>query len=113
MKDDVVRSSEWMSSAACKDVGPDPFYVEAPHTHAGDEARAICEACPVRRQCLDYAIANHEPAGIWGGKTWRQRRRIITDRRRAMAGEKPRGKPVAIRGPGGRFIGSVAQPEKN
>ena len=32
-----------------------------------DEARRICLVCPVRDQCLAFAIENEEPSGIWGG----------------------------------------------
>ncbi|TMK81786.1 MAG: WhiB family transcriptional regulator, partial [Actinobacteria bacterium] len=40
------------------------------------EALSICATCPVRAQCLDYAIRNRETYGIWGGTTPDQRRRI-------------------------------------
>lgn len=36
-------------------------------------AYAICAACPVRERCLDYAIANRIPHGIWGGQSERSR----------------------------------------
>jgi WhiB family redox-sensing transcriptional regulator len=98
----------WMERAACKGTDTDAvFYPEIPHMSAGDEARAICAVCPVREQCLEYAIDNHEPDGIWGGKTWRQRRRLVTARRRELEeGPTPPRKVVAIRGPGGHFLGS-------
>ncbi len=31
------------------------------------EAVAICARCPVRAPCLDFALANAERDGIWGG----------------------------------------------
>jgi WhiB family transcriptional regulator, redox-sensing transcriptional regulator len=37
-------------------------------------AKAICAACPVRKDCLDYAIATHEPHGVWGGLNELERR---------------------------------------
>ena len=39
-------------------------------------AKAICASCPVREECLDYAITNGEKFGIWGGLSERERRRI-------------------------------------
>lgn len=39
------------------------------------EARALCYSCLVRRECLDYALAN-EKFGIWGGFSERQRKQI-------------------------------------
>jgi WhiB family redox-sensing transcriptional regulator len=37
-------------------------------------AVAICNTCPIRQLCLDYAMEANEPYGIWGGKTASQRR---------------------------------------
>ncbi len=39
-------------------------------------ARQVCAACPVRQQCLDYAITNRIGHGIWGGLTERERRAL-------------------------------------
>ena len=38
------------------------------------EAQALCMGCPVRTECLRYALENHERFDIWGGLTARQRR---------------------------------------
>ena len=45
-----------------------------------DEARAICERCPVVDECLDFALKNG-CVGVWGGTTERQRRRLRRNRR--------------------------------
>lgn len=34
-----------------------------------DDAKALCAVCPVREACRDYAIANDETDGVWGGLT--------------------------------------------
>lgn len=39
-------------------------------------AKAVCDQCPVRRECLDYAILAGEQHGVWGGMSERARRRI-------------------------------------
>jgi len=36
----------------------------------------------VAKQCLEYALANHVDHGVWGGKSERERRRILRERRR-------------------------------
>lgn len=33
----------------------------------------ICDSCPVKTECLNYAISNGIEYGIWGGMTERQR----------------------------------------
>jgi WhiB family redox-sensing transcriptional regulator len=41
-------------------------------------AKAICARCPVVAECLDYALTYHEPEGVWGGMTPRERREAAT-----------------------------------
>ena len=40
------------------------------------EAKRICESCEVRQECLEYALANDERFGIWGGLSEMERRRL-------------------------------------
>ncbi len=47
-----------------------------------DEAREICSVCPVRPNCLNYAMENKERYGMWGGLTPIERRRIERNDRR-------------------------------
>jgi WhiB family redox-sensing transcriptional regulator len=44
------------------------------------QARALCAACPVRDRCLDYALTQQEPHGIWGGLNELERRRLLRKR---------------------------------
>lgn len=44
-------------------------------------AIAICHRCPVRADCLDFALRTSQPFGIWGGTTARERHRILRRRR--------------------------------
>lgn len=70
----------WRQHAACRGVDPEVFY---PVTD--DEAetpKAICGACTVRHGCLDWALANKERDGIWGGATEKERRRMLRQRRK-------------------------------
>jgi WhiB family redox-sensing transcriptional regulator len=39
-------------------------------------ARAMCAGCPVRPECLEYALNNKEAFGIWGGTSERERRKL-------------------------------------
>jgi WhiB family redox-sensing transcriptional regulator len=71
----------WRKHAACRGAEADTFYpVSEEETEA---AKAICEQCPVREPCLEYALANRERDGVWGGATERERRRMIRQRRKS------------------------------
>ncbi len=70
----LVRDGEWLHRAACADEDTALFYDHDRETNEGrllrvTTAKAICEGCPVRRECLNTALANDEPYGIWGGYT--------------------------------------------
>lgn len=70
----------WFAKANCLGLNPDLFYPErgaVPH-----QARAICDRCVVRDDCLEWALERPETLGVWGGKSDRQRRQIRATRRR-------------------------------
>jgi WhiB family redox-sensing transcriptional regulator len=70
---------DWREYAACMGVDPDLFFpVRGASTR---EAKAVCAGCPVRDECLEWAFANHERFGIWGGLSERERRRIRRNQR--------------------------------
>lgn len=69
----------WFDQAACKGADVDLWFNEKTYR----QARRICQACPVRRPCLEYAIDNGETHGMWGGLSWRQRKAEARNRRRA------------------------------
>jgi WhiB family transcriptional regulator, redox-sensing transcriptional regulator len=60
-RSDTARG--WAARALC--VGADPEAFFPPGDDPAMEARAICAACPVRGQCLAYAITADERFGIW------------------------------------------------
>ena len=64
----------WMLDARCLDADPEAFFPEKGGSTR--EAKRICSACPVRDECLEYALANDERFGIWGGLSERERRRV-------------------------------------
>ncbi len=57
-------------------------------------AKAVCSECPIRQTCLDYAMANGETEGIWGGllpiERQRTKRRRWAEARRKRAEEEAR-----------------------
>jgi WhiB family redox-sensing transcriptional regulator len=44
-----------------------PGRVSWSRTYAANTARNICKECPIRKECLDYAVQFHGITGIWGG----------------------------------------------
>jgi WhiB family redox-sensing transcriptional regulator len=64
------RSQPWRRSAACS-ASPVRLFFPARGENA-QAARAICQRCRVRSECLDYALEHGEP-GVWGGTTARER----------------------------------------
>lgn len=65
---------EWTEQALCRRVDPEVFF--PPKGDAGTQAKQICAQCPVRAECLDYAIAADEKHGIWGGLNRAERQRV-------------------------------------
>ncbi len=71
--------SDWRASAAC--IGSD---IDFHSVDMFDQAAAlrICAICSVREPCLETALANEEPYGIFGGKTVSEREHLLTRRAR-------------------------------
>ena len=44
------------------------------------KAKAVCSVCPVKTECLDFALEIREPYGIWGGLTESERRQVLARR---------------------------------
>ena len=44
------------------------------------KAKAICQVCPVKGDCLEFALEIREPYGIWGGLTETERRQTLARR---------------------------------
>lgn len=42
-----------------------------------DMARAVCQWCPVARECLDHVRRYPEPEGVWAGMLPEERRRML------------------------------------
>jgi len=41
-----------------------------------DAAKRVCDQCPVTAECLEFALATNQEAGVWGGLTEDERRRM-------------------------------------
>ena len=74
----------WQERALCAQTDPESFFPEKGGSTR--EAKKVCLACEVRSDCLEYALANDERFGIWGGLSERERRRL---KRRGYAEHSP------------------------
>jgi len=72
----TTRTPEWMADAACRGASPKGFHPGPHSAREQAEAKEICAGCPVREECLDYALSRPEPYGIWGGLNERERKRL-------------------------------------
>ena len=68
------EEESWQDRALCAQTDPEAFFPEKGGSTR--EAKKICTGCEVKAECLEYALANDERLGIWGGLSERERRRI-------------------------------------
>lgn len=76
---DRAYDGHWTARAACGQGScpPDALFVEGA---AQREARAVCQGCPVRLDCLADALDSRADFGVWGGMTERERRALLRRR---------------------------------
>jgi hypothetical protein len=53
---------------------PEKWFADEASTAMILQAKAGCQACPVRERCLRLALDNGEMFGVWGGTTASERR---------------------------------------
>lgn len=66
---------DW-SEAACKGESLSLFFSH--NAKRIEEAKAFCAVCPIRLQCLNWAL-DREEHGVWGGLSLRERLQLIAD----------------------------------
>jgi hypothetical protein len=101
-----VIDMDWRHRANCRDEEPELFFpvgTAGPALRQTEEAKAVCRGCPVREDCLSWAL-QHQPYGIAGGLTEDERQKLkvkrglarpavhrpagVNQRERAVAGRK-------------------------
>jgi len=79
---DMTSDTTWRMYAECRGDNAVHFFAPShferkPEKDARENAaRTLCRRCPVRDECLDYAMTVDEPHGIWGGMNELERRRL-------------------------------------
>ncbi|MEU2156800.1 WhiB family transcriptional regulator [Streptomyces sp. NPDC019396] len=84
-----MERENWRHDAACLDEDPDLFFPignSGPALFQAEEAKTVCRACPVREECLAWAMEYGQDSGVWGGLTEDERRAL----KRRMARRKSR-----------------------
>ena len=78
----------WRKIAVCRDTDPDLFFPVGTTGQALvqiDRAKEVCDQCPVKRDCLEFALETNQDSGIWGGTSEEERRKL---RREYVARQK-------------------------
>ena len=70
---DGAAAEAWRQNALCAETDPEAFFPEKGGSTR--DAKRVCAGCPVRLQCLEFALDNDERFGIWGGLSERERRK--------------------------------------
>ena len=75
----------WRRHATCRDTDPELFFPVGTTGQALQQiakAKSVCCECPVKIECLQFAMETNQDTGIWGGLSEEERRQI---RREAAA----------------------------
>lgn len=80
-------STEWQQRGRCRATDSEVFFPPAHFEHKPERearetaAKAICVGCPVRIDCLTWALAVREPHGVWGGASEGERKQMLMGKR--------------------------------
>ena len=83
------REMWWIQHGRCIGEDPELFFpvgTTGPAVTQTLEAIAVCRACPVRAECLEWSLETCQDAGVWGGVGEEERRDIRRRRRAASRG---------------------------
>ncbi len=87
----AAPSTSWQSHGLCRTVDSAIFFPPAQFEHKPERearekrAKAICNECPVRSECLDWALTTKEPHGVWGGSAESERKQMLLGKVRIPA----------------------------
>lgn len=83
----VRKGGDWRRRAGCRDADPELFFPVGSTGPAEAQvlaAKEICSLCPVRAQCLQWALDTAQDAGVWGGLSEEERRALRRGQRRRV-----------------------------
>lgn len=86
----TTLSTNWEAMARCRtEAVPSALFFSEDLGEIAD-AKRICAECPVMASCLEQAIVNQEPFGVWGGQLFLNGRMLAVKRRRGRPPKHPR-----------------------
>jgi WhiB family transcriptional regulator, redox-sensing transcriptional regulator len=87
-----VAIESWWQHAACRGQDASCFFAPAYFEKRAEKeareavAKSFCRRCPVRDECLEFALASRDPHGVWGGMNEMERRSLL--RRRSQEAQR-------------------------
>lgn len=78
--DPTLRGVGWRERASCTSEDPELFFpigVGGPARYQATIAKRVCDHCPVRNECLQWALESRQDYGVWGGHTEEERRDLM------------------------------------
>jgi WhiB family redox-sensing transcriptional regulator len=74
-------AADWQDLAECLQYAGEVDFFPARGESVRD-AKAVCAACRVKSECLEFALRLKVAHGVWGGLSERERRTLRRDRHR-------------------------------
>lgn len=84
----MIPAHDFYQDALCAQIGEDLFFPAQGNHHKAAQAKRICGECPVRKRCLESALAlpyYQDEYGVFGGLAPRERNAIRRERAREAA----------------------------
>lgn len=75
-----MSDERWMEQALCRETDPEAFFVDK--GGSVQPAKRICALCHVQPACLEWALHTRQMHGVLGGKSEKERRKILRLRER-------------------------------
>jgi len=74
---ETTDTYQWRDRAQCRGLEHSMFFSMSDDPNATRPAKQVCAQCPVQSECLSFALETGQPAGVWGGLTTSERRRLL------------------------------------
>ena len=74
--------NDWGPDGLCRQADSEIFFPEGVGgavTKAVREAKRVCGRCPVREECLAWAVRTGQGYGVWGGLSRNERKALVRD----------------------------------